>query len=97
MKLINTFSSENKMKTKEEMIALKKQFIAEYKDALDKVGNNLSVGIGADDKSGEPILAVRLTNKKMQSNRQWKNLYYHSRRPPFDSAHNHSRQPSHRQ
>lgn len=55
------------VKTKEEMISLKKQFITEYKSAFAKVGNNLAVGVGLDSKSGEPTLEARLTNNKLKT------------------------------
>jgi hypothetical protein len=55
------------MKTFDEVKQLKKEFHKEYGDAFNAVGNNLSVGIGNNSKTGEFTITARLTNDKLKT------------------------------
>lgn len=55
------------MKTIDEIRQLKKQFLEEYRDAFKAVGNNLAVGIGLDQVTGENTIIANLTNDKLKS------------------------------
>lgn len=52
-------------KTIEEIRIIKTQFLNQYREAFRAVGNNLAVGIGGDEKTGEYHIAVNLTNDKL--------------------------------